>query len=372
MIGAGDIVLLHDPQTAGMVDGLRAHGVRVVWRCHVGRDTSNDETERAWAFLQPYIEHADAFVFSRREYVPEWVHHDRLVIIPPSIDPYSAKNRELDQQTVARILDTVGLVTGTPADTAVNFERRDGSVGTVRHHTGLIADGPPPPCDARLIVQVSRWDRLKDMAGVLDAFVTMAADGPHDAHLMLVGPDVTGVTDDPEGAAVFTECRARWATVPTAIRQRIHLASIPMDDVDENAIIINALQRHAYLIVQKSLVEGFGLTVTEAMWKAKPVIASGVGGIQDQIVDERDGLLIADPCDLDAVAASMARLLDDRAARRPTRCRRADPRPRPVPRRPPPRPIRRALRRPRPGGTARNHRDAVAPRRSAAVTGPIR
>ena len=97
MIGAGDIVLLHDPQTAGMVDGLRAHGVRVVWRCHVGRDTSNDETGRAWAFLQPYIEHADAFVFSRREYVPEWVHPDRLVIIPPSIDPYSAKNRELDQ-----------------------------------------------------------------------------------------------------------------------------------------------------------------------------------------------------------------------------------------------------------------------------------
>ena len=137
----------------------------------------------------------------------------------------------------------------------------------------------------------------------------MAALGPNDAHLMLVGPDVTGVTDDPEGAAVFAECRARWATVPTAIRQRIHLASIPMDDVDENAIIINALQRHAYLIVQKSLVEGFGLTVTEAMWKAKPVIASRVGGIQDQIIDECNGLLITDPSDLDALAASMARLL---------------------------------------------------------------
>ena len=90
--------------------------------------------------------------------------------------------------------------------------------------------------------------------------------------------------------------------MPDAVRRRIHLASIPMDDVDENAIIINALQRHAYLVVQKSLVEGFGLTVTEAMWKARPVIASRVGGIQDQIVDERDGLLIADPSDLDAVA----------------------------------------------------------------------
>jgi trehalose synthase len=312
MIGTGDIVLLHDPQTAGMVDGLRARGAQVVWRCHVGRDTSNDETGRAWAFLQPYIEHADAFVFSRHEYVPDWVPRERLVIIPPSIDPFSAKNRELDQRTVAAILLTVGLVTGTWTENAIQFERRDGSVGTIRHHTELIADGPSPPLAARLMVQMSRWDRLKDMTGVLDAFVKMAADGPDDAHLMLVGPDVTGVTDDPEGAAVFAECRARWMTVPTAIRRRIHLASIPMDDVDENAIIINALQRHAYLIVQKSLVEGFGLTVTEAMWKAKPVIASCVGGIQDQIVDGRDGLLIADPSDLDAVAASMARLLDDR------------------------------------------------------------
>ena len=164
----------------------------------------------------------------------------------------------------------------------------------------------------RLILQVSRWDRLKDMAGVLTGFVTMAADGPDDAHLMLAGPDVSGVTDDPEGADVLAECRARWRTVPESIRGRVHLASIPMDDVDENAIIINALQRHAYLVVQKSLVEGFGLTVTEAMWKARPMIASRVGGIQDQIVHERDGLLLDDPYDLDALAAAMTRLLDDR------------------------------------------------------------
>ncbi len=160
-------------------------------------------------------------------------------------------------------------------------------------------------------MQVSRWDRLKDMAGVLAGFVKMAVDGPGDAHLMLVGPDVSGVTDDPEGAEVLADCRARWRTVPESIRHRVHLASIPMDDVDENAIIVNALQRHAYVVVQKSLVEGFGLTVTEAMWKAKPVIASGVGGIKDQIVDERDGLLITDPFDLDELAAAMSRLLND-------------------------------------------------------------
>ena len=139
----------------------------------------------------------------------------------------------------------------------------------------------------------------------------MAADGPPDAHLMLVGPDVSGVTDDPEGSEVLADCRALWKTVPESIRNRVHLASIPMDDVDENSIIVNAVQRHAYLVVQKSLVEGFGLTVTEAMWKAKPVIASGVGGIKDQIVHERDGLLIADPADLDALASAMTRLLND-------------------------------------------------------------
>jgi trehalose synthase len=310
-VDARDVVVLHDPQTAGMVEGLRASGTRVAWRCHVGRDAPNDQTDSAWAFLRPYIEHADAFVFSRQEYAPDWVDTDRLSVIAPSIDPFSAKNRDLDDPTVRTILATVGLVEGVAVDRQIDFERRDGTAGTVRHHTGVIADGPPPPADARLVVQVSRWDRLKDMAGVLTAYVMMVADGPDDAHLMLVGPDVSGVDDDPEGSGVFAECRARWAALPDRVRRRVHLASIPMDDVDENAIIVNALQRHAYLVVQKSLVEGFGLTVTEAMWKARPVVASRVGGIQDQIVHDRDGLLI-DPYDLEGLAAAMNRLLEDR------------------------------------------------------------
>jgi trehalose synthase len=312
LIDSRDIVLLHDPQTAGMVDGLRSAGARVVWRCHVGRDTSNDETDEAWAFLRTYVERADAFVFSREVYAPSWIDRDRLVIIPPSIDPFSAKNRSLDPRTVDTVLGTVGLTAGADWEGPVRFDCRDGSTGTVRHHTTLVFDGEPPPHDARLVVQVSRWDRLKDMPGVLTGFVKMAENGPDDAHLMLAGPDVSGVSDDPEGAEVLSECRSLWRTVPTAIRERVHLASIPMDDVDENAVIINALQRHAYLVVQKSLVEGFGLTVTEAMWKARPMIASRVGGIQDQIVDGRDGLLIDDPYDLDAFAAAMIRLLVDR------------------------------------------------------------
>lgn len=153
----------------------------------------------------------------------------------------------------------------------------------------------PPPADAPLVVQVSRWDRLKDMAGVLSAFADYFGPARQDLHLMLVGPDVSAVSDDPEGAEVLAACRAAWARLPDPVRRRCHLACIPMDDIDENATIINALQRHATVVVQKSLVEGFGLTVTEAMWKSRPVLASAVGGIQDQITDGTEGPAAAGP-----------------------------------------------------------------------------
>ena len=131
------------------------------------------------------------------------------------------------------------------------------------------------------------------------------------AHLVLAGPEVSGVSDDPEGAEVLADCLDQWQRLGHAVRGRVHLASIPMDDADENAIIVNALQRHAAVVVQKSLVEGFGLTVTEAMWKARPVVASRLGGIQDQITDGRDGLLVEDPYDLDELAGVMLRALED-------------------------------------------------------------
>jgi trehalose synthase len=163
-------------------------------------------------------------------------------------------------------------------------------------------------------VQVSRWDRLKDMAGVMEGFVRAISDDDlRGAHLVLAGPEVSGVADDPEGAAVLAECRDRWTSLPASLRDRVHLSSIPMDDVDENAIIVNALQRHATVVVQKSLVEGFGLTVTEAMWKGRPVVASKVGGIQDQITDGRDGLLLTDPYDLDEFVRVMRQPLTDTA-----------------------------------------------------------
>ena len=128
---------------------------------------------------------------------------------------------------------------------------------------------------------------------------------------MLVGPDVLGVSDDPEGAEVLFECVDLWKALPIQARQRVHLISLPMDDVDENAHLVNALQRHATVVVQKSLVEGFGLTVTEPMWKNRPVVASAVGGIQDQIVDGESGLLLADPADLGGFTDLIAAVLED-------------------------------------------------------------
>ncbi|QIK76536.1 glycosyltransferase [Nocardioides piscis] len=159
---------------------------------------------------------------------------------------------------------------------------------------------------------MSRWDRLKDMTGVLRGFVrAIDGDDLRGAHLVLAGPDVSGVSDDPEGAEVLQECREVWEGLPQEIRDRVHLASIPMEEGDENAVIVNALQRHAAVVVQKSLVEGFGLTVTEAMWKGRPVIASRLGGIQDQITHRQDGFLVDDPYDLDEFAGALRQLFAD-------------------------------------------------------------
>jgi trehalose synthase len=312
IIRPGDIVLLHDPQTAGMVEQLQAIGARVVWRCHVGRDTSNEYTDIGWSFLREPISGADAFVFSRPAYVPDFIPPDRVWIIPPSIDPFSAKNAVLSQPDVQVALQHAGIVDdGRPVPDPLSFSRRNGSQGVQRHHRGLMLDGDPLPSGARTVLQISRWDRLKDMGGVLRAFADDLERMPADVHLLLVGPDVSGVTDDPEGAEVLAECLALWRRLTPETRTRTHLCCLPMDDIDENAHLVNALQRYADVVVQKSLVEGFGLTVTEPMWKSRPVLASAVGGIQDQIVDGVSGLLLDDPNDHPTFAGMLAGLLDD-------------------------------------------------------------
>jgi trehalose synthase len=150
---------------------------------------------------------------------------------------------------------------------------------------------------------------MKDMPGVLTAFADHV-DPALGAHLVLAGPSVDGVTDDPEGAAVFAETRAGWEGLGAQTRRRVHLATIGMSDLVANARVVNALQRHAAVVVQKSLAEGFGLTVAEAMWKRRPVVASAVGGIVDQVTDGREGVLV-DPGDLPGTGAAIERLLGD-------------------------------------------------------------
>jgi trehalose synthase len=295
LVSPGDVVILHDPQAAGLVVPLREAGIPVIWRCHIGRDSPNATTLGAWDFLRPYVEPADAVIFSRRQYAPAWLPPDRIRVIPPSIDPLSEKNRPIDGVERLRILVRAGLLAG------------DGA-GAVK---GAPGSTPPPPAEARLVVQVSRWDRLKDMPGVIIGFAEAAV--PDDVHLMLVGPDVTGVADDPEGTDVLAQCLTTWQRLPSRLRDRVHLASVSMADTDENARIVNAIQRHASIVAQKSLAEGFGLTVAEAMWKSRPVIAAAVGGIQDQIEDGVDGLLIKEPGDLDAFGDALVRLLADPA-----------------------------------------------------------
>jgi trehalose synthase len=308
LVRPGDIVYLHDPQTAGMIEPMRRRGARVVWRCHVGLDNPNELARGAWSFLRPYVEQADAYVFSRKAFVWAGLDEDRLWVVAPSIDAFSPKNQEMEPEAVHAILAQTGLA--ADGGTAPVFVRQDGTRGRVDRAAELDQEAPVP-AGVPLVVQVSRWDRLKDPEGVLRCF---AEDLGHpDAHLALVGPSVAEVADDPEGAEVLSEVRAQRAALRDEVRRRVHLACLAMDDIDENAAMVNAIQRRADVVLQKSLAEGFGLTVAEAMWKSRPVIASRIGGIQDQIEHGTSGLLIDDPTDLPSAAAAIDDLLADPA-----------------------------------------------------------
>jgi trehalose synthase len=313
VVRRGDVVFLHDPQTAGLLGPVRELGVSVVWRCHIGVDKPNELVRRAWDFLRPDLNGADALVFSRQRFVWEGLEGQRIWIMPPTIDAFSPKNQEMDAGTVNSALGTIGLGPdgSLPPPT---YLRNDGAPARINRKATIVQEdrlsaGTP------LIAQVSRWDRLKDPVGLLACFADHLADQA--SHLVIAGPDVEAVADDPEGAEVLDEVRVALGRMPAAIRRRVHLVSLPMDDFDENAAMVNALQRRADIIVQKSIAEGFGLTVAEAMWKQKPVVATAVGGIQDQIVDGESGLLVDDPRDLSAVGTAIDSLLGEpeRAAR---------------------------------------------------------
>lgn len=307
LLQPGDVVFLHDPQTAGLAAPLKATGATVIWRCHIGADQPNAAVLRAQDFLLPYVREADAWVFSREGYAWQGLNHGGAWTMAPSIDPFAPKNQELDPEAIEAILGAVGLGPSAPHG-APAFTRADGTPGRVERRAEIVQE-ERLPADGTVIAQVSRWDRLKGHAGVLACFERHLGG---DSHLVLAGPSTAAVSDDPEGASVWAELRAAWRALPDPVRRRVHLASLPLDDLDENAAVVNAIQRRADIVVQKSLAEGFGLTVAEAMWKGKPVVGGRVGGIQDQIVDGESGLL-ADPHDLEAVATAISTLLADPA-----------------------------------------------------------
>jgi trehalose synthase len=275
LLRPGDLVLLHDPQTVGLAPALHAAGHPVVWRAHIGVDSAGELTRTAWAFLAPYVAAADVCVFSRRAFAWDVVPAARRTVVSPSIDPFSTKNRDLSADEVAAVLRRPDIALTRP-----------------------------------YVLQCSRWDALKDPAGVVDFFARHVA--PRAAvDLVLAGPAVGSVADDPEGATVLDHLQDQWRHLPDDVRERVRLLGLPMDDPDDNALMVNALQRGAAVVVQKSLAEGFGLTATEAMWKARPLVASARGGLRDQVRHRRTGLLLDDPRDGAAFGAAVCELLAD-------------------------------------------------------------
>lgn len=233
----GDIVFIHDPQPIALIERKREIGRKWIWRCHIDFTSPRAET---WEFLKNFIEKYDYAVFSAPSFSRKI--SIRQVLISPSIDPLSEKNKELPEEKINEICEKFGLDRKTP-----------------------------------IITQISRFDYLKDPIGVIKAYRLVKE---HiDCQLVLAGG---GANDDPEGMKVLEEVKNEASGDPD-----IHVLFLPPG----SDIEINALQRASTVILQKSLKEGFGLTVTEALWKGKPVIASAVGGIPLQIAHKYSGIL---------------------------------------------------------------------------------
>jgi trehalose synthase len=243
--GEWDFVVMHDPQTAAtrdFVKGRESQNAKWVWRCHIDLTDANPEV---WEFLRPYVEQYDASVWTMPQFVPASLQSQRVVHAPPCIDPLSVKNLDLARPFVEEINKSYGI---RP--------------------------------DAPIVCQISRFDPWKDPVGVIEAFRIVQEQFP-DAQLVLAG---SMATDDPEGFHY-------WELAETAAGDdsHIHLLS---NIQQVGSVQINAFQRAADVVVQKSLREGFGLTVSEGLWKGRPVVGGRCGGITLQIEDGVDGFLV--------------------------------------------------------------------------------
>lgn len=321
----GDILVVHDPQPMPLARLLRTERrLTTIWRCHIGLDEETRQTREAWDFLEPWADAYDHAVFSAPEYVPEFL-ADRATIIHPSVDPLTAKNRPLPVQSVVAILQRGGLLREQGPGVEPRFERLVGR---------LQADGEflpaTEPDDLGLltrpiVTQVSRWDRLKGFRPLLDGFVrfkqrlALQGDGrdPHRrrlelSRLVLAGPEPDSVSDDPEACEVLEELRCAYRSLDAAAQADIAIISLPMHDLEQNALIVNALQRVSTVVAQNSLREGFGLTITEAMLKSVPVLSnSRACGPRQQVRDCVDGRMIRDPEDVSEIGDALHGMLAD-------------------------------------------------------------
>ncbi|MER6011891.1 glycosyltransferase [Streptomyces bluensis] len=305
-IAPGDIVVLHDPQTAGLAGRARQLGAMVVWRFHNGNDDPNAHSQQAWDFLEPYLAEVHGLIATLPQFAPPWAFQHPLAVIPPFIDPTSPKNQPLSTERVRSILAHSGLLAATPA-AAPTFTLPNGSTDLARLPAEITRYGPAPTPEQPMILQVGRWDPVKDMIGVLRAFRDHLATTT-EATLTLAGPEVDGVADDPDAGQEFARCLEFWRTLEPSVRARVQLVCLPMHNPHANAAVVNALQRHATVVVQKSLSEGFGLTLTEAMWKSQAVVASGVGGLRYQLTQQPESI-VEDPHDLVTFAGKVRRFL---------------------------------------------------------------
>jgi trehalose synthase len=318
-----DILVVHDPQPLPLGQMLiRDMGITAVWRCHIGLDRHLEATKTAWRFLKPYLDGYRHTIFSAPEYIPDFC-ADRATIIRPAIDPLSHKNQELSVTKLTGILCNSGLQTRYEPVVTPNFRNRVTKLGekgsyVVPDHLGLLF--------RPIVLQVSRWDRLKGWDSLLEGFVrlkssSVVSNGENKvqrkqkrlelARLVLAGPDPSAVSDDPEGIEVLQQMQQRYASLDAKLRRDIAIILLPMKSNKENALIVNALQRCASVIVQNSIQEGFGLTVTEAMWKRKAVLGTTACGIRHQIRDGLDGLLVEDPENPAEIADKLGLLLNN-------------------------------------------------------------
>lgn len=330
LMSPGDVLVAHDPQPMALAAKLREQlDLVTIWRCHIGLDESNESTRAAWAFLEPYAADYRQSVFSADEYIPDYF-RDRARLIYPALDPLSQKNRELHLHSVVGIMANAALAVPPGPVVLPPFPH----IAQRLQADGLWAPAVLP-ADIGLLIrpivtQISRWDRLKGWLPLMHGFVdlkerffTGRADRPamerrrlDQVRLVMAGPDPASIQDDPEGLEVIEELREAYVALDDEMKHDIALIALPMHEPDENALMVNALQRSSTIIVQNSLREGFGLTVTEAMWKRIPVLSnSRAVGPRQQIRHGRDGWLIEDPENREQIADGLDHLLNNRTDR---------------------------------------------------------